>query len=631
MDGRKPRFYIWKNWGYRVETIQFLVFGITNLLSFGVNFLCAEPHLQRRNLTLSKRRRYIFVTGGVTSSLGKGIACASIGRMLKNRGLKVTILKLDPYLNVDPGTMSPLEHGEVFVTVDGSETDLDLGHYERFLNQDFTILSNVTAGQIYNELLDKERLGSEFLGETVQVVPHLVSAVARRIRKLGENEDADVVIVEIGGTVGDMEAEAFIEAVRWMRDVEGTQNAFSIHLTFVPLLKPTNELKTKPTQHSVRALRALGIQPDAILCRLNDPTDSDEEAESLKDKISLHCGVPRDAIIYLPTLDSVYTVPGWLEKQGLAEVIMDRLGFERREPKVPPVWRALADRPELAINEVAENGDGIDAEHVSISIVGKYTSLQDSYLSVVEALRHAELNQGIRIDLDWTPSELIEQHGAERYLSKAQGIVIPGGFDKRGTEGMIQAARYAREQGIPYLGLCLGLQMMILEFARNVAGIEDADSTEFDPASSEPVIALMEEQKGVTEIGGTMRLGAYSCVLKPGTKAYEAYASANGDAGNQNGELTISERHRHRYEYNNAYRDRLERLGLLSSGLNLQLGLVEVAEVVDHPFMLGSQFHPEFRSRPERPHPLFDSFVKHSRNFRPEGTQHELFEKAIST
>ncbi len=566
----------------------------------------------------------------MTSSLGKGIACASIGRMLKNRGLKVTILKLDPYLNVDPGTMSPLEHGEVFVTMDGSETDLDLGHYERFLNQNFTILSNVTAGQIYNELLDKERHGSEFLGETVQVVPHLVSAVASRIRKLGEAEDADVVIVEVGGTVGDMEAEAFIEAVRWMQDMEGRQNSFSIHLTFVPFLKPTNELKTKPTQHSVRALRALGIQPDAILCRLNDPTDSEEEAESLKDKISLHCGVPRDGIIYLPTLGNVYAVPGWLEKQGLADVIMDRLGFERTEPEVPPVWRALADRPNLAVNGVDAYGDNNGTPRVAISIVGKYTSLQDSYLSVVEALRHAELNQGIRIDLQWTPSELVELDGADKYLSKAQGIIVPGGFDKRGTEGMIQTARYARERGIPYLGLCLGLQMMILEFARHVAGIEEADSTEFDPDAVEPVIALMEEQKNVTEMGGTMRLGEYTCVLKQGSRAHEAYSMAGDGEELGNGDLKIKERHRHRYEYNNAYRVRLEELGLSSSGLNPELSLVEIAEIADHPFMLGSQFHPEFRSRPERPHPLFDLFVSYARQFRPEGTQQQFFIGASS-
>ena len=580
-------------------------------------------------ITLSKRRRYIFVTGGVTSSLGKGIACASIGRMLKNRGLRVTILKLDPYLNVDPGTMSPLEHGEVFVTVDGSETDLDLGHYERFLNQDFTILSNVTAGQIYNELLDEERLGAEFLGQTVQVVPHLVSAVAKRIEKLGEAEDADVVIVEVGGTVGDMEAEAFIEAVRWMRDMEGRQNSFSIHLTFVPLLKPTNELKTKPTQHSVRALRALGIQPDAILCRLNDPTESDEATSDLKDKISLHCGVPRDAIIYLPTLGNVYAVPDWLEKQGLAEVIMDRLGFERRKPTVPKVWKTLTDDTSV-VNNGTEHSDD-DLERVSISIVGKYTSLHDSYLSVVEALRHAELNQGIRIDIGWLPSEMIEQHGTERYLSKAQGIVVPGGFDKRGTEGMIHAARYARERGIPYLGLCLGLQMMIIEFARHVAGIEDADSTEFDPAASEPVIALMEEQKGVKEIGGTMRLGAYTCVLARGTRAHEAYAMSKVGEELSDGDLRITERHRHRYEYNNAYRTRLESLGLLSSGLNPELSLVEIAEIADHPFMLGSQFHPEFRSRPEQPHPLFDLFVRYARQYRPEGTQQPLFVKAGSS
>ena len=520
--------------------------------------------------------------------------------------------------------MSPLEHGEVFVTVDGSETDLDLGHYERFLNQDFTVLSNVTAGQIYNELLDKERMGSEFLGETVQVVPHLVSAVARRIKKLGEHEDADVVIVEVGGTVGDMEAEAFIEAVRWMRDMEGRHNSFSIHLTFVPLLKPTNELKTKPTQHSVRALRALGIQPDAILCRLNDPTDSDEETSSLKDKISLHCGVPRDAIIYLPTLGNVYAVPAWLEEQGLAEVIMDRLGFERRQPTVPPVWSALAHESNVA-NNGASDRDGDEIERVSISIVGKYTSLHDSYLSVVEALRHAEWNQRIRIDVDWTPSELIEEYGAEKYLSKAQGIIVPGGFDRRGTEGMIQAARYAREERVPYLGLCLGLQMMILEFARNVAGIEDADSTEFDPHASEPVIALMEEQKRVTEIGGTMRLGAYECVLAGDSRAYEAYSSSGSGEIMDDGEIFIEERHRHRYEYNNAYRERLERLGLLSSGYNPTLSLVEIAEIADHPFMLGSQFHPEFRSRPEQPHPLFDLFVKSARRHHPEGSQPQLF------
>lgn len=550
--------------------------------------------------------------------------------MLKNRGLRVTILKLDPYLNVDPGTMSPLEHGEVFVTMDGSETDLDLGHYERFLNQDFTILSNVTAGQIYNELLDKERLGSEFLGQTVQVVPHLVEAVASRIRKLGESEDADVVIVEVGGTVGDMEAEAFMEAVRWMRDMEGRQNSFSIHLTFVPFLKPTNELKTKPTQHSVRALRALGIQPDAILCRLNDPTDSDEETVSLKEKISVHCGVPREAIIYLPTLGNVYAVPGWLEEQGLADVIMDRLGFERRKPEEPPAWRSLARNPNLAVNGVEAYDDDNDTERVAISIVGKYTSLQDSYLSVVEALRHAELNQGVRIDLEWTPSELVEEEGAERYLSKAQGIVVPGGFDKRGTEGMIQAARYAREREVPYLGLCLGLQMMILEFARHVAGIEEADSTEFDEGAPEPVIALMEEQKNITDLGGTMRLGAYTCVLKTGTKAHEAYAIARHGEELENGDIKIKERHRHRYEYNNAYRDRLEELGLLSSGLNPELSLVEIAEIADHPFMLGSQFHPEFRSRPERPHPLFDLFVQYARQFRPEGTQQPLFEGAMS-
>ncbi len=570
------------------------------------------------------------MTGGVTSSLGKGIACASIGRMLKSRGFGVSILKLDPYLNVDPGTMSPLEHGEVFVTSDGCETDLDLGHYERFLNQDLTVLSNVTAGQVYNELLEKERRGDDYLGETIQVVPHFVHTVAGRIRKLAETTAADIVIVEVGGTVGDMEAEAFIEAIRWMCDMEGRENTFCLHLAFVPLLKPTNELKTKPTQHSVRQLRGMGIQPDAILCRLNDPTESDEQTKSLKEKISLHCGVPTDAIIYLPTLDNVYAVPMWFEQQGLARVIAKKLNLPEIEPNVPPVWEALSRRhpPQVRIptrDEIDGGHQGEDLENVRIAIVGKYTSLHDSYLSVVEALRHSEIDQNVKVDILWVPAELIEHDGAEKHLALAQGIVVPGGFDKRGTEGMIEAARFARERSVPYLGLCIGLQIMIIEFARHVAGKEDASSVEFEPDTSYPVIDMMEEQKGISQSGGTMRLGLYDCVLVPGTIAHASYAP---ESGSKKGEaFTISERHRHRYEYNNRYRADLEPLGLVSSGINPDLALVEMAEVADHPFMLGSQFHPEFKSRPERPHPLFNALIHASRKFEREGTQRSLLSK----
>ncbi len=553
--------------------------------------------------------------------------------MLKSRGFTVSILKLDPYLNVDPGTMSPLEHGEVYVTSDGCETDLDLGHYERFLNQDLSVLSNVTAGQVYNELLAKERQGDDFLGETVQVVPHFVHTVANHIRELAETADADVVIVEVGGTVGDMEAEAFIEAIRWMCDMEGRENSFCLHLAFVPLLKPTNELKTKPTQHSVRQLRGLGIQPDAILCRLNDPTDSDEQTASLKEKISIHCGVPTEAIIYLPTLDNVYAVPMWFEQQGLAKVISKKLGLPEIEPNVPPVWEALSSRhpPQVRTPNV-DDLDGHkpeDLESVKIAIVGKYTSLHDSYLSVVEALRHSEIQQNIKVDILWVPAEMIEQDGAEKHLSLAQGIVVPGGFDKRGTEGMIETARYARERSVPYLGLCLGLQIMIIEFARHVAGKEEASSVEFEPDTNYPVIDLMEEQQGISESGGTMRLGLYECLLEPGTIAHKSYAPTDGS---KNGEaFTIKERHRHRYEYNNKYRRDLEPLGLISSGINPHLSLVEMAEITDHPFMLGSQFHPEFQSRPERPHPLFNAFIRVSRRFEREGTQRRLLSEIAAS
>ena len=573
---------------------------------------------------MSSPRRYIFVTGGVTSALGKGITCASIGRMLKNRGINVSIIKLDPYLNVDPGTMSPYEHGEVFVTNDGTETDLDLGHYERFLNKDLSSLSNVTAGQVYDELLRRERKGDDFLGETVQVVPHLVQTVARRIRALGDAEGADVVIVEVGGTVGDMEAEAFIEAVRWMRQDVGPGRSFSLHLAFVPLLKPTNELKTKPTQHSVRQLRSLGIQPDAILCRLNDPTDSDEETRSLKEKVSIHCGVAEEAIIYLPTLDNVYAVPMWLEEQGLGSVILRALEMDTTPPAIPEAWHRIAasgssstPRRSYGTGIPIMVDSGASVEEVEIAIVGKYTGLQDSYLSVAEAIRHSEIHHGVKVNLSWIDAEDIERDGAPAHLRSTQGIIVPGGFDRRGTEGMITAAKFARGHDIPYLGLCLGLQIMVIEFARNVVKIKDATSREFDSFAVNPVIDLMESQRGVSESGGTMRLGIYECRLVPGTLAHRAYMQeAEGEDGSAD-PLTVEERHRHRFEYNNDYGEVLEGHGLVSSGINPGLGLVEVAEISSHPFMLGSQFHPEFRSRPDSPHPLFNEFVRRALECTP--------------
>ncbi len=556
--------------------------------------------------------------------------------MLKNSGIKVTILKLDPYLNVDPGTMSPLEHGEVFVTSDGCETDLDLGHYERFLNQDLTALSNVTAGQVYKQLISLERRGDNFLGQTVQVVPHFVSALASRIRQLAEESDAEVVIVEVGGTVGDMEAEPFIEAIRWMRENEGIQNSFCLHLTLVPFLDATSELKTKPTQHSVRQLRGLGIHPDAILCRLNAPVGSDDEMAALKQKLSLHCGVSEPGIIYLPTLphNNVYAVPAWLEQQGLISVIAEHLGFPGASPEIPPVWRALSEHSSLQVRVADDKADGETQESVNglesvrIGMVGKYTRLHDSYLSVVEALRHSSVRLGVKVDIIWVPADLLESEEASEHLSGVQGIIVPGGFDVRGSEGMIRAARFARERSVPYFGLCLGLQTMIIEFARHVAGIEGATSREFDPFAEDAVIDLMDDQREVAESGGTMRLGDYACSIEPGTIAYESYAAA-GDRSEVR-PILVHERHRHRYEYNNSYRDVLEPRGLISSGMNPNLGLVEIAEIEDHPFMLGSQFHPEFRSRPERPHPLFDAFLQRANEFETEGMQRRLMSQSFS-
>ena len=541
--------------------------------------------------------KFIFVTGGVVSSLGKGIAVASIGRMLKSRGLTVSVLKLDPYLNVDPGTMSPYQHGEVFVTMDGSETDLDLGHYERFIDVELTELSNVTAGQIYSEVIANERAG-EYLGGTIQTVPHVTNLIRDCILKLADESKADVVVVEVGGTVGDIEGQPFIEAIRQVRNVVGRRDTFYVHVTLLPYLGTTHELKTKPTQHSVHVLRGMGIQPDAILCRADFEVGEDERR-----KISLHCDVATDAVIGLPTLPSVYEVPLHLEAEGLGEILTRELALPRTKPDLE-AWRTIA------------RVDEEEHPEIDIALVGKYVELQDSYLSVVEALHHAGLHNDRTINIQWIAAEDVEKHGPEDLLGSASGIIVPGGFGERGLEGMIATANYARTRSIPYLGLCLGMQIMVVEYARNELGITNATSLEIDPEAEHPVIAFMPGQEELHSTGGTMRLGAYPCALKEGTRVREAYDV----------EL-VNERRRHRYEFNNDYRIQLEEAGLVSSGTSPDGTLVEVTEVYGHPFMVGSQFHPEFGSRPERPHPLFREFIRVARNVLREGGQHGLFEE----
>ena len=540
--------------------------------------------------------KFIFVTGGVVSSLGKGIAVASIGRMLKSRGLTVSVLKLDPYLNVDPGTMSPYQHGEVFVTVDGSETDLDLGHYERFIDVELTALSNVTAGQIYSEVIAKERAG-EYLGGTIQTVPHVTNLIKDRILMLAEKSQADIVVVEVGGTVGDIEGQPFLEAIRQVRNVVGRQDTFYIHVTLLPYLGTTGELKTKPTQHSVHVLRGMGIQPDAILCRADHEVGDDERR-----KISLYCDVATEAVIGLPTLPSVYEVPLHLEAEGLGDILMRELGLPDSVADLDS-WRSIV------------RVDEEEHPEIDIALVGKYVELKDSYLSVVEALHHAGMHNDRKVNIQWIAAEDVEKHGPELLLGSAQGIIVPGGFGERGLEGMIATANYARTSGIPYLGLCLGMQIMVVEYARNELGISNASSLEIDPEAEHPVIAFMPGQEDLHSTGGTMRLGVYPCVLKEGTLVREAY-----------GKELVSERHRHRYEFNNDYRIQLEEAGLIASGTSPDGNLVEVTEVYDHPFMLGSQFHPEFASRPERPHPLFREFIRVAKTILREGGQHDFFE-----
>ena len=538
--------------------------------------------------------KYIFVTGGVVSSVGKGISVASLGRILKSRGVTVSVLKLDPYLNVDPGTMSPFQHGEVFVTKDGCETDLDLGHYERFIDLDLTRSSNLTAGQIYSDIISRERKG-EFLGGTIQAIPHVTDAIKERIRGLAEESQAEVIIVEVGGTVGDIEGLPFLEAIRQMRNEVGRDNVFYIHVTFLPYISATDELKSKPTQHSVRELRSIGIQPDAIICR------SDHEmSEEIKRKITVHCDVAARGVITLPTVDTVYEVPLILEEEGLGDLIVETLNIQTNGRDMVE-WRRM-------VNDLKA-----PKQVLSIAVVGKYVNLRDSYISVKEALIHAGLAHDCDVEVKWINSEDVEEFGPDEFLKSVRGIVVPGGFGSRGVEGMIETVRYARNHGVPYLGLCLGLQVMVIDVARTLLGRKDANTTECDPDTPDPVIDIMPDQKDVTQKGGTMRLGVYPCDVVKGSLASRAY-----------GEPRVYERHRHRFEFNNSYKEEFEAAGLRPTGLSPDGNLVEIMEMVGQPFMLGTQFHPEFLSRPDRPHPLFREFIGAAKRTLREGGQHAM-------
>ncbi len=532
---------------------------------------------------MAKRTKYIFVTGGVVSALGKGIAASSIGLLLQRRGLTVRNCKLDPYLNVDPGTMNPFQHGEVFVLDDGSETDLDLGHYERFLDQSLSKQNNVTTGQVYHTIITRERRG-DYLGATVQVIPHVTEEIKNRVKKLErdtDNEPCDVVIAEIGGTVGDIESLPFLEAIRQMGQEEGPSNTMFIHVTLAPYIDTAGEFKTKPTQHSVRELRAIGIQPNVLLCRSAQPI-----SESLRQKISLFCSVSTKSVIAAEDVPTIYEVPLKFHAQELDDIICEHFGWETQEPELDD-WRALVEK----IHQ--------PRHRVKIGICGKYVNLKDAYKSIIESFVHAGVHSDAEVDLIWVSSEDIKQNGAEKLLHDIDGLLIPGGFGERGVEGKIEAIRFVRERNIPFLGICLGMQCAVIEYARNVCGLSDAHSYEFYRDLKHPVIHLMADQEGVTELGGTMRLGAYPCVLTEGSRAAQAY-----------GESEISERHRHRYEVNNAYRKMLVDSGLLLSGLSPDERLVEITEIPEHRWFVAVQFHPELKSRPTRPHPLFRDFVK---------------------
>ncbi len=545
--------------------------------------------------------KYIFVTGGVVSSVGKGITTASLARLLKSRGLSVTVQKLDPYLNVDPGTMSPYQHGEVFVTADGAETDLDLGHYERFLDQDLTGSSSLTMGQINQAVIAQERRG-DHLGGTIQTVPHITNEIKARVRGLAEAEGVDVLIVEVGGTVGDIESQPFLEAIRQTRSEERREDVLSIHVTMLPYLRATRELKTKPTQHSVRELRSMGIQPDVIIVRAEMPVES-----AIKEKIALFCDVQVHGVIPLETVPSIYQVPQILEDAGLTDLVLERLALPAQERDLAE-WRLWVQRLRNP------------SRHATVAVVGKYVELYDSYLSVREALVHAGVELDTEIDVRWVQSEGLEGERLVRALEGVAGIVVPGGFGSRGSEGEINAAQYARERGVAYLGLCRGMQVMVIEFARHVLGLPQATSTEFDPESPDPVISLLEEQEDVVDMGGTMRLGHYPCRLTEGSIAQRAY-----------GAELIQERHRHRWEFNNRYREPLAAAGLTASGHSPDGALVEIAELRDHPFMLGSQFHPELRSRPGRPHPLFAAFMAAAAGLPPPAVAGPMASEALGS
>ena len=542
--------------------------------------------------------KYIFITGGVLSSIGKGVTAAAIGRLLKARGFSVAVQKLDPYINVDPGTMSPYQHGEVFVLDDGSETDLDLGHYERFIDIRLSKVCNITTGQVYAEVIRRERRG-DYLGGTIQVIPHITNEIKRRVRMVGKETGAEIVLVEVGGTVGDIEGLPFLEAIRQMRLDQGRENTTYIHLTWLPHIGATGELKTKPTQHSVRELRSIGIIPDIIVTRSDYPVDDD-----IQEKIALFCDVEPNAVIPMLTTGILYEIPLLLEKTSIADLLLKRLNLDAKQPTDLQEWENLITeikRPKPTIN---------------IALVGKYIELHDAYISVREALNHAAIANGVELDIHWVHSSDLEKDQSLDILEQADGIVVPGGFGSRGIEGKIKAATYARENKVPYLGLCLGMQVMVIEFARHVLLHETANSSEFDRSTLAPIIDLMPDQHDVTEKGGTMRLGLYPCQLQPGSIAKAAYAEYSDRSPLDETSLkssntdVVEERHRHRFELNNNFRPALEAAGMICSGISPDNRLVEITEVKDHPFMLGTQFHPEFLSRPNRPHPLFIAFIK---------------------
>ncbi|MBQ3462340.1 MAG: CTP synthase [Clostridia bacterium] len=528
--------------------------------------------------------KYIFVTGGVVSGLGKGITAASLGRLLKARGYKVTMQKFDPYINMDPGTMSPYQHGEVFVTDDGAETDLDLGHYERFIDENLSVNSNVTTGKIYWNVISKERRG-DYEGRTVQVIPHITNEIKDRVYRVAKTQETDIVITEIGGTVGDIESTPFLEAIRQVQQEVGKENCLYIHLTLVPYISTSGEQKTKPTQHSVKELLSLGIQPDVLVLRTEKPLE-----EGLADKIALFCNVPKDCVIENLDLDTLYEVPLALEDEGLAKVVCKRLGIEDKEADLEG-WREM-------VKIVKDLMDG-EHEEVTISLVGKYVALHDAYISIVESLKHGGIANYANVNINWVDSEKVTAKNVDKLLKKSDGILVPGGFGDRGIEGKIIAAQYAREHKIPYFGICLGMQIAVIEYARNVLGYADAHSSELNPDTTHPVIDLMPEQRDVEDLGGTMRLGMYPCKLTEGSLSKKIY-----------GDDLIYERHRHRYEFNNHYRTEITEKGMLIAGQSPNEKLVEMVEIPDHPWYIGVQFHPEFKSRPNRSHPLFASFIK---------------------